>query len=220
MTLIDEARARRALRRRWVPAIEISGGSAANTDRRRRVLRRPRRLPRQGRATTSSATVFAHDIRSTGVTFDVAARGRRARRTGRCLIVVTPDAQRTMNTYLGASALFGPTTSTPTWSRAARGRVPRGLPLGPARGQGGVPQGRADRARGRQRGVAHALRLVLRRPAPARVARNSSRTTSTSSSRTRTRSARSTSATSTRRWKPRAPRLPRRRAHPVGSTGR
>ena len=51
--------------------------------------------------------VFAHDIRSTGVTFSSppAADGPT---TGRCLIVVTPDAQRTMNTYLGASALFGP----------------------------------------------------------------------------------------------------------------
>src|SRR5690606_14875331 len=51
--------------------------------------------------------VFAHDLRAQGVRFDIkpATEGPP---TGRCLIVVTPDAQRTMSTCLGASALFGP----------------------------------------------------------------------------------------------------------------
>ena len=52
-------------------------------------------------------SVFAHDLRSTGVLFrsEPAADGPT---TGRCLIVVTPDAQRTMNTYLGSSEFMGP----------------------------------------------------------------------------------------------------------------
>jgi sugar/nucleoside kinase (ribokinase family) len=51
--------------------------------------------------------VFSHDLRSVGVryTTPMAASGPS---TGRCLIVVTPDAQRTMNTYLGASARLAP----------------------------------------------------------------------------------------------------------------
>ena len=51
--------------------------------------------------------VFAHDLRSTGVRYDTrpATDGPA---TGRCLILVTPDAQRTMNTYLGASVHLGP----------------------------------------------------------------------------------------------------------------
>ena len=51
--------------------------------------------------------VFAHDLRAAGVTFRCppATDGPP---TGRCLIVVTPDAQRTMSTYLGASEFLGP----------------------------------------------------------------------------------------------------------------
>jgi sugar/nucleoside kinase (ribokinase family) len=51
--------------------------------------------------------VFRHDIRASGVTYDVglAAAGPP---TARCLIQVTPDAQRTMNTFLGISALLSP----------------------------------------------------------------------------------------------------------------
>ena len=50
---------------------------------------------------------FADDLRATGVEFSVppATDGPA---TGRCIIVVTPDAQRTMNTYLGASTDLGP----------------------------------------------------------------------------------------------------------------
>ncbi|WP_420140957.1 adenosine kinase, partial [Sphingomonas sp.] len=46
--------------------------------------------------------VFAHDIRANGITFTTAIRPGQPS-TARCLILVTPDAQRTMNTFLGAS---------------------------------------------------------------------------------------------------------------------
>ena len=46
--------------------------------------------------------IFTHDIRSLGVEFDTPPRGD-VGATARCLILVTPDAQRTMNTFLGAA---------------------------------------------------------------------------------------------------------------------
>ncbi len=56
--------------------------------------------------------IFAHDIRSLGVEFDTPAKpGIGA--TGRCLILVTPDAQRTMNTFLGAAQMLGPDAVDP-----------------------------------------------------------------------------------------------------------
>ena len=105
MTLIDEARADQ-LYGAMGPGVEISGGSAANTivglasfGARAAYLGKVRN--------DQLGDVFAHDIRSTGVTFD-SPRASDGPSTGRCLIVVTPDAQRTMNTYLGASAFLGP----------------------------------------------------------------------------------------------------------------
>jgi sugar/nucleoside kinase (ribokinase family) len=89
------------------PAIEMSGGSAANTA--------------AGLASLGGAAgfigrvaddllgrVFVHDIRATGVRFEPLAMLDHERGTGRCLVLVTPDAQRTLNTYLGVSSLIGP----------------------------------------------------------------------------------------------------------------
>jgi sugar/nucleoside kinase (ribokinase family) len=105
MSLIDEDRAHQ-LYAAMAPALEMSGGSAANT--------------MVGVASLGGAAgyigrvrddqlgkSFADDLRATGVEFSVppATDGPA---TGRCMIVVTPDAQRTMNTYLGASTDLGP----------------------------------------------------------------------------------------------------------------
>jgi sugar/nucleoside kinase (ribokinase family) len=51
--------------------------------------------------------VFGHDLRATGVGYDT-PRATSGPPTGRCLILVTPDAQRTMSTFLGASVRLGP----------------------------------------------------------------------------------------------------------------
>ncbi len=105
MQLIDEARALE-LYDAMGATIEISGGSAANTvvgvasfGGSAQYLGKVRDDQLGG--------VFAHDIRATGVRYEVplAADGPA---TGCCLVLVTPDAQRTMNTFLGASANFGP----------------------------------------------------------------------------------------------------------------
>ncbi len=105
MTLVDEDRARE-IYDAMGPAVEVSGGSAANT--MVGLASFGRSAAYVGRVRDDQlGDVFAHDIRSTGVTFRSTAAPD-GPSTGRCLIVVTPDAQRTMNTYLGSSAFLGP----------------------------------------------------------------------------------------------------------------
>jgi sugar/nucleoside kinase (ribokinase family) len=100
MTLIEKDRATE-LYNQIGPAIESSGGSAANT--------------MAGFASFGGAggfigkvsddilgKIFKHDLRSMGVTFNTPPLPG-SPPTGRCIILVTPDAQRTMNTFLGAS---------------------------------------------------------------------------------------------------------------------
>lgn len=90
-----------ALYAKMGPGIEASGGSAANTVAGIAALGGKCGFIGQV-ADDQLGQVFAHDIRSIGVTFDTPARtGEPA--TARCLIFVTPDGQRTMNTFLGAS---------------------------------------------------------------------------------------------------------------------
>ena len=88
------------------PAQELSGGSCANT------------IAGLGSFGTAVAfigrvrddqfgKVYTHDLRSLGVHFDVTPASD-GPATGRCLVMVTPDAQRTQCTYLGASSFIGP----------------------------------------------------------------------------------------------------------------
>jgi sugar/nucleoside kinase (ribokinase family) len=100
MTLIDTDRAR-TLYEAMGPAREISGGSAANTLAGLAAL--GARCAFIGQvADDHLGEVFAHDIRAGGIRFDTPARAGDPP-TARCLIFVTPDGQRTMNTFLGAS---------------------------------------------------------------------------------------------------------------------
>lgn len=100
MTLIDTARAH-ALYEAMGPAREISGGSAANTLAGLAAL--GARCAFIGQvADDQLGEVFAHDIRAGGIAFATPARPGEPP-TARCLIFVSPDGQRTMNTYLGAS---------------------------------------------------------------------------------------------------------------------
>ncbi len=105
MQLVDEARARE-LYAAMGPAIEISGGSAANTIVG--VASFGGRAQYVGKVRDDQlGEVFSHDLRAVGVGYSTppATSGPS---TGRCLIVVTPDAQRTLTTYLGASSHLGP----------------------------------------------------------------------------------------------------------------
>ena len=100
MRLIDEETSE-SLYSRMGPGREISGGSAANTMAGMAALGATCGFIGQV-ADDQLGAVFAHDIRANGVTFDTAMRAGQPS-TARCLILVTPDAQRTMNTFLGAS---------------------------------------------------------------------------------------------------------------------
>lgn len=107
MTLVDTARARE-LYDAMGPAREISGGSAANTLAGLAALGAKCAFIGQV-ANDQLGEVFAHDIRAGGISFATPARAGDPP-TARCLIFVTPDGQRTMNTYLGASQ-FLPATA-------------------------------------------------------------------------------------------------------------
>ena len=105
MTLIDEKRAA-AIYKAMGPATEISGGSAANTIVG--VASFGGRAAFVGKVKNDElGHAFAHDIRAARVTFDTkpASKGPS---TARCYIMVTPDGERTMNTYLGAAQDLSP----------------------------------------------------------------------------------------------------------------
>ena len=88
------------------PGIEMSGGSAANT--MTGVASFGGRACYIGKVNDDElGQAFAHDLRAMGVNFPLPP-GVHEMPTGRSLIVVTPDAQRTMSTYLGVSSLLGP----------------------------------------------------------------------------------------------------------------
>lgn len=100
MTLIDEARAA-SLYSQMGSGVESSGGSAGNT------MAGFASFGGKGGfigkvAEDQLGKVFRHDLRSMGIRFDTPALVT-GPQTGRCLILVTPDAERTMNTFLGAS---------------------------------------------------------------------------------------------------------------------
>jgi sugar/nucleoside kinase (ribokinase family) len=108
MGLIDDTVAH-ALYADLPSAIETSGGSAANTAAG--LASFGSRVGFIGKvADDVLGEVFTHDMRTTGVEFDPLLPGAAAdgHATARCLIVVTDDAERTMNTFLGVSALIGP----------------------------------------------------------------------------------------------------------------
>jgi sugar/nucleoside kinase (ribokinase family) len=105
MQLVDEKRSGE-LYGLMGPTTVVSGGSAANT---------MAGLASLGRAAAFIGKVkdddagreFAHDIRKAGVAFETPCAVDGAA-TARCLIFVTPDGQRTMNTFLGACQALGP----------------------------------------------------------------------------------------------------------------
>ncbi len=105
MALVDETQAER-LYASVGQGLEASGGSAANT--LAGIAQLGGRAGFIGRVRDDQlGGIFAHDIRSVGARFDTPA-ATAGPSTARCLILVTPDAQRTMCTYLGASVGLDP----------------------------------------------------------------------------------------------------------------
>ena len=103
MRLIDQAEAVR-LYGEMGPGREVSGGSAGNTAAGLAALGIKTGFIGQV-ATDELGDIYRHDIESQGVEFLVPARDD-VGATARCLILVTPDAQRTMNTFLGAAQML------------------------------------------------------------------------------------------------------------------
>jgi sugar/nucleoside kinase (ribokinase family) len=105
MTLIDAARARE-LYDMLENGIEVSGGSAANSMAGIAAL--GGRAAFIGKLRDDPLGVFfSRDIHTAGVRFTTPLSDHTAP-TARCFVIVTPDAQRTMNTYLGACVELGP----------------------------------------------------------------------------------------------------------------
>ena len=105
MRLIDETEAH-SLYTAMAPARETSGGSAANTIAGVASLGgKPAYIGRIRR--DQLGEIFCHDLRAIGVHLAVCAAPS-GPPTARCLILVTPDAERTLNTYLGACVDLGP----------------------------------------------------------------------------------------------------------------
>ena len=105
MSLIDEARAE-TIYGAMGPAIELSGGSAGNTVAGLASLGSKCGYIGKVRDDQLGA-VFRHDVTAAGVRFDTLS-ATSGPATARSLILVTPDAQRTMNTFLGACVNLTP----------------------------------------------------------------------------------------------------------------
>jgi sugar/nucleoside kinase (ribokinase family) len=106
MRLIDDEEATR-LYGKMGPGREISGGSAGNTAAGVAMLGGRAGFVGQV-ADDQLGGVFRHDIASVGVEFTTPARAAAGMSTGFVLVLVTPDAQRTMNTFLGAAQRLTP----------------------------------------------------------------------------------------------------------------
>ena len=117
MRLIDETEAS-ALYEAMGPGRELSGGSAANTVAGVASLGLKAGFIGQ-LANDQLGEIYAHDIHSLGIEFTTPLRSD-VGATARSLILVTADAQRTMNTYLGAAQRLGPEAVDPAEVAKAR----------------------------------------------------------------------------------------------------
>ncbi|WP_232630774.1 adenosine kinase [Methylobacterium sp. Leaf118] len=117
MQLIDEPRAE-ALFAVMGPATVVSGGSGANTAVGAALLGAKTGFVGKVRD-DELGRLFSYDLKATGVRFDVAP-ATEGPATARCFILVTPDGERTMSTYLGACQGLSPDDVDEATVRAAR----------------------------------------------------------------------------------------------------
>lgn len=105
MQLVEESRAE-ALYAAIGPTTTVSGGSASNTIAGIAALGGRVALIAKVRKDVLGAA-FSHDLHAMGVTFTTPA-AQDGQGTGRCIVLVTPDGERSMSTYLGAGQHLGP----------------------------------------------------------------------------------------------------------------
>ncbi len=171
---------------------ESSGGSAANTCAVAAGL--GARVAYLGKvADDRLGQAFRRDIAAAGVHFPTAPLSGGAA-TARCLILVTPDGQRTMNTFLGACVAFGEDDLDEAAIADASVLYLEGYLFDPPAAQAAFRRAAGRGARGRAAGGAVAFGRVLRGPPPGGVPRAGRRRAWTSCSPTRPRSAACTSS--------------------------
>ena len=169
MSLIDEARAA-AIYQAMGPAVEISGGSAANTIVG--VADFGARGAFVGKVKNDQlGGVFSHDIRAAKVAFETRA-ATDGPATACSYILVTPDGERTMNTYLGAAQNLHPERHRCGADRGVVDHLSRRLSVGSEGREGRVREGGVGRARSGPQRRAHAVGCVLRRPLSRRISRS------------------------------------------------
>lgn len=167
MNLIDAERAE-LLYRRMGPAVEASGGSAGNTAAG--IASFGGRSAYFGKVSQDHlGEIFTHDIHAQGVAFDTRPL-QGTPPTARSMIFVTPDGERSMNTYLGACVELGPEDVEADKARGAAVTYFEGYLWDPPR-QRGDPADGAACPRRRPQGVDVAVGQFLRRPLPWRIPR-------------------------------------------------
>ena len=166
MTLIDADRAHE-LYGVMGTGIEMSGGSAANT--MTGIASFGGKVAYIGKvADDQLGDVFGHDLRAVGVTFENAPVA--VRRQHRPVPHRGHAGRAAHDEHLPRRVVAArPGRRGRGDGAAGPRRLPRGLPLRPAAGQGGLLQGGCAGPQGGREGVADAVRLVLRRPPPRRL---------------------------------------------------
>jgi len=154
MALIDTARATE-LYGKMAAGREVSGGSVANSCAG--VASLGGKAGYIGRvAEDQLGEVFAHDIKASGVEFSSKPGTADGPATARCLVLVTPDAQRTMCTYLGACVELGPEDIDPAEIAEAQVTYIEGYLWDPPKAKEAIKKA-CDAAKGAGRKVALSL---------------------------------------------------------------
>ena len=168
MALIDEARAA-AIYEAMGPAVESSGGSAANTIVG--VASFGARAAFVGKVKDDElGRAFAHDIRAARVAFDTKPAND-GPSTARCYIMVTPDGERTMNTFLGAAQDLKPADIDEATIAPPAIIYLEGYLWDPPHAKEAFVKAAAIAHKAGAQGRAHAVGRVLRRPLPRRIPR-------------------------------------------------
>ena len=151
MTLIDLATAD-AVQELMAAPRYVSGGSVANTTAGIAELGGTAGFV-GAVADDEIGRTYAENLRAAGVEFEPhfseSAAGD-GLGTGRCIVLITEDADRTMGTYLGAASTLSPDGCPDRIRGPGLHRAARGLPVGRPGGQGGDAPRRRDRARRRR----------------------------------------------------------------------
>ena len=151
------------------PGKEASGGSAGNTIAGIAML--GGKTAYIGKvAGDQLGTIFTHDIRAAGVTYDTPPLVG-GLPTARSLIFVTPDAQRTMQTFLGACTQLGPEDVNLDHVTSSKVVYMEGYLWDLPRAKQAMLDAAMKAKESRREGVAHAVGRVLRGALPRRVPR-------------------------------------------------